>query len=55
LGTPFAGEFVMFAMPLAFALIGGMHQDYRYRRGMGGNLTPEVDNKTSAVPFLALL
>jgi hypothetical protein len=30
-------------MPVLFALLGGMHQDYRYRRNMGGILTPEVD------------
>eukprot|EP00621_Florenciella_sp_RCC1693_P010660 CAMPEP_0182530468 /NCGR_PEP_ID=MMETSP1323-20130603/5932_1 /TAXON_ID=236787 /ORGANISM="Florenciella parvula, Strain RCC1693" /LENGTH=87 /DNA_ID=CAMNT_0024739767 /DNA_START=10 /DNA_END=270 /DNA_ORIENTATION=- len=42
-------------MPVAFAFIGGEHQDYRYRRGIGGELTPEVDRATSNVPFVALL
>ena len=32
-----------------------MHQDSRYRRGMGGELTPELDAKTSSIPFGALL
>ena len=27
----------------------------RFRRGWGGELTPEVDAKTSNIPFLALL
>lgn len=55
LGTPFATEFVMFATPLLFAAIGSSHQDYRFRRGSGGQLTPEVEAKTSNVPFVALL
>lgn len=55
LGTPFATEFVMFATPLLFAAIGSSHQDYRFRRGSGGRLTPEMEAKTSNVPFLAIL
>lgn len=54
LGTPFATEFVAFAMPLVFAAIGSTHQDYRFRRGSGGLLTPEVEAKTSNIPFLAV-
>ena len=53
--TPFAAEIVKYTMPAAFAFIGGEHQDYRYRRGIGGELTPEVDRVTSNVPFVALL
>lgn len=53
--TPFLSEIVMFTMPAVFAVVGGLHQDSRFRRGLGGTLTPEFDDKTSAVPFLALL
>jgi uncharacterized membrane protein len=55
LGTPFATEFVMFATPLLFAAVGSSHQDYRYRRGSGGQLTPEMESKTSNVPFVAIV
>ena len=40
--TPFAAEVAFFGLPVVFALIGGAHQDYRYRRGWGGSLPPEV-------------
>jgi uncharacterized membrane protein len=55
LGTPFATEVIMFSMPALFALVGGAHQDYRFRRGSGGQLAPEVDAVTSHLPFGALL
>ena len=42
-------------MPVMVALIGGEHTDSRHRRGMGGHLIPELDEKTSNVPFLAIL
>lgn len=42
LTTPFAAEVAFYAMPTMFALIGGAHQDYRFRRGQGGSLPPEV-------------
>ncbi|CAM9867067.1 unnamed protein product [Chrysoparadoxa australica] len=51
----YAAEALCFGMPLVFAAVGGAHQDSRYRRGMGGKLTPEVDAVTSAVPFVALV
>jgi len=54
LATPFATEALMFSMPTIFALVGGAHQDYRYRRNLGGELSPEVDAVTSNVPFVAL-
>jgi hypothetical protein len=38
LRTPYVSEAVMFAFPTIFALVGGAHQDYRYRRGSGGML-----------------
>ncbi|GMH88309.1 hypothetical protein TrVE_jg7342 [Triparma verrucosa] len=41
--------------PLAVAFIGGAHQDYRFRRGWGGVLTEEMDERTSNVPFLAMV
>ena len=50
-----APQVVAFGFPLVFALFGGAHQDSRFRRGMGGVLEPEVDAKTSNVPFLALV
>jgi uncharacterized membrane protein len=48
-------EIVFHSFPVIFALIGGAHQDYRYRRGWGGSLSPEKDAVTSNVPFLALV
>ncbi|KAI9204375.1 uncharacterized protein BJ171DRAFT_505642 [Polychytrium aggregatum] len=53
IATPFLSEFVLFGFPVVFALIGGAHQDYRFRRA--GTLTPEKDAKTSLIPFAALL
>jgi uncharacterized membrane protein len=46
---------VMYSFPVLFAFVGGEHQDYRYRRHNGGILTPEVDDVTSNVPFLAII
>lgn len=51
----FIPEIVMFSFPLAFAVIGTAHQDYRFRRGWGGQLTPEYERITSNTPFAALL
>lgn len=48
-------EIAMFSFPLMFAMIGTAHQDSRFRRGMGGYLSPEKDDSTSNVPFVALL
>ena len=33
----------MFSMPVAFAIIGGIHQDYRYRRNIGGYMSKEME------------
>lgn len=41
--------------PALVAWIGGGHTDSRYRRGMGGRLTPEEDAQTSNLPFWALV
>jgi uncharacterized membrane protein len=43
------------AAPVAVAVIGGAHQDYRFRRGMGGSLPPDLDARTSNIPFAAML
>jgi uncharacterized membrane protein len=43
------------AAPAVFCCIGTSHQDYRFRRGEGGVLTPELEAKTSNIPFFALL
>lgn len=51
LSSVFLPEVVMFSFPLAFAYIGGAHQDARFLRGSGGTLTQEKYNKTSNVPF----
>jgi uncharacterized membrane protein len=55
LATPFAPEIIFFSMPAVFAGIGGAHQDYRFRKGSGGHLDPEIDRKTCNVPFVALV
>lgn len=54
ISTVYVTEAVMFSMPTLLALIGGAHQDYRYRRGSGGHLSEETDAVTSNVPFIAL-
>eukprot|EP00040_Diaphanoeca_grandis_P005604 m.33642 g.33642 ORF g.33642 m.33642 type:complete len:288 (-) comp16850_c0_seq1:168-1031(-) len=54
LRTRFMSEVVMFTMPAVFAAVGGLHQDSRYRRGMGGQLPKEIDEVTSSIPFVAL-
>jgi len=41
--------------PTLVASIGGSHTDSRFRRNMGGSLTPEYESKTSNVPFMAML
>jgi len=53
--TPFLVESMFYAGPLLLATIGTSHQDSRYRRNMGGTLTPEKEQITSNTPFLALL
>ncbi|RYY84978.1 hypothetical protein EON63_08185, partial [archaeon] len=53
--TPYMAHVSMCTFPTLFALIGGEHQDYRYRRGSGGMLPPEVDSVTSNVPFAAFI
>lgn len=50
----FVTEMIMGTFPLMFAYIGGAHQDYRHRRGSGGQLTPQRDSETSLLPFAAL-
>ena len=53
--TPFVVESFFFAGPLALASVGTWHQDSRFRRGLGGTLTPDMESKTSNIPFAALL
>ena len=53
--TPFLVESMFYAGPLLLATIGTSHQDSRYRRNMGGTLSPEKERTTSNIPFLALL
>ena len=53
--TPSIPQASWFCMPIMVALIGGHHTDSRYRRGMGGHLTAELDEQTSNVPFAAIL
>ncbi len=53
--TVYPTHVAMFVFPIVFAWIGGAHQDYRFRRGNGGQLSPEMDKVTSNVPFVALV
>lgn len=53
--VPSLPQRVWLMMPSMVALIGGAHTDSRFRRGMGGELSPEYDRATSNVPFVALL
>ena len=53
--TPFIPEIVMCSSPMLFCMIGTAHQDWRYRRGLGGTLDAETEARTSNVPFVALM
>lgn len=44
-----------YTMPTAVALIGGGHHDSRFKRGIGGNITPELEARTSNVPFVGMV
>ena len=55
LSTVYVPEIIMFGFPIAFAYIGGAHQDIRFLRGSGGVLSQEKYEKTSNVPFGAFL
>ena len=47
---------VYLSMPLLMALIGGHHQDSRFRRNIGGSfISEEYDYLTSNVPFWAMI
>lgn len=54
LASPFWAQAAMGAGPVAMTLLCGNHMEYRYRRGNGGKLTPELEARTSFTPFLAL-
>ena len=49
------GTMCLLSGPLFVALVGTHHQDYRYRRNIGGTLSPEKESVTSNIPFLALV
>lgn len=53
--TPSVPQAAWLSMPTLVALVGGAHTDSRYRRGLGGNLSPEEDLRSSNVPFAAML
>ena len=53
--TPFLVESMFYAGPILLATIGTAHQDSRFRRNMGGSLSPEKESITSNIPFLALI
>lgn len=55
IASPYPARMALFSGPLLVALVGTQHQDYRYRRQSGGSLTPEIEAKSSNLPFLALL
>lgn len=53
--TIYLPEVFMFTFPTIFAYIGGAHQDHRFLKNSGGSLTLEKYNKTSNIPFLAIV
>ena len=55
LRSPFSGRRALFSGPLGVALVGTHHQDSRFRRGIGGQLSPEKDLKSPNLPFAAFL
>ena len=46
---------VWFTGPALVAWLGGAHTDSRFRRGMGGTLSPHQDAQTSNLPFAAMM
>ena len=46
---------VWYTMPTAVALIGGGHHDSRFKRGIGGRISPEYEARTSNVPFIGMV
>ena len=44
-----------FTGPALVAWLGGAHTDSRFRRDMGGSLSPAHDSVTSNIPFLAMV
>lgn len=46
---------VWWSGPTLIAWLGGSHTDSRFRRGMGGSLSPIQDAQTSNIPFAAML
>lgn len=53
--TPSIPLAVWYTMPTLVALVGGAHHDYRFQRGIGGSVSPEMTAKTSNIPFMGLL
>jgi hypothetical protein len=53
--TPSVPTRIWLCMPVMVALIGGEHTDSRHRRGMGGTLSKDLDDKTSNIPFWAMV
>ena len=53
--TPFVIESMFYAGPILLATFGTAHQDSRFRRNMGGTLSPQKERTTSNIPFLALV
>ncbi len=51
----FLPEIIFYTFPAIYSVIGSSHQDYRYRRGSGGTLTPEREAASSNLPFVALV
>jgi hypothetical protein len=48
-------QVIFFGYPIIFTIIGGLHQDYRHLRGLGGILTEKDYENSSHVPFWAIL
>lgn len=53
--APAIPQRIWWAGPAAIAWLGGSHTDSRFRRGMGGTLSPEYESQTSNVPFWAMI
>eukprot|EP00586_Coscinodiscus_wailesii_P023809 CAMPEP_0172501892 /NCGR_PEP_ID=MMETSP1066-20121228/154856_1 /TAXON_ID=671091 /ORGANISM="Coscinodiscus wailesii, Strain CCMP2513" /LENGTH=282 /DNA_ID=CAMNT_0013276937 /DNA_START=94 /DNA_END=942 /DNA_ORIENTATION=+ len=53
--TPSVPRAVWMGMPVFVALIGGGHTDSRHKRGMGGTLAMDFEEKTSNMPFWAMI
>jgi hypothetical protein len=53
--APAVPQMIWWCGPAAIAWLGGGHTDSRFRRGIGGTMSPEYESQTSNIPFWAIV